>query len=83
MACASVSDTRFAANGSFGRAGPSDSDLFLAQHIPQITIHSITQANLASGTATPFRPEVFYDSYRLICGFIAYLDEEQKLRPRG
>ena len=66
-----------------GRAGPSDSDPFLSRHIPQITIHSITQANLASGTATPFRPEVFYDSYRLICGFIAYLDEEQKLRPRG
>ncbi|HKT50410.1 MAG TPA: M28 family peptidase [Candidatus Angelobacter sp.] len=64
-----------------GRAGPSDSDPFLSRRIPQITIHSISQANLASGMATPFRPEVFYDSYRLICGFIAYLDEEQKLRP--
>lgn len=65
------------------RAGPSDSDLFLARHIPQITIHSITQANLLSGRVTPFRPEVFYDSYRLICGFIAYIDENHKLRPNG
>ena len=65
------------------RAGPSDSDAFLSQHIPQITIHSISQPNLVSGTVTPFRPAAFYDSYRLICGFIAYLDEEQKLKSHG
>jgi hypothetical protein len=66
-----------------GRVGVSDSDPFLSRHIPQITIHSISQANLASDTVTPFRPAAFYDSYRLICGFIAFLDEDQKLRPNA
>ena len=60
-------------------AGRSDSDPFLHRQIPQITIHSLTQANLKAGKATPFEPSSFYDSYRLICGFIAYLDENHKL----
>jgi hypothetical protein len=62
------------------RAGNSDSEPFLARHVPQITIHSLTQANLKSGKATPFEPSSFYDSYRLICGFVAYLDENHKSR---
>jgi hypothetical protein len=61
-------------------AGRSDSDPFLARGIPQITIHSLTQTNLIGGKVTPFEPSSFYDSYRLICGFIAYLDENRKLR---
>ncbi len=61
-------------------AGRSDSEPFLAREIPQITIHSLTQANLKAGKITPFEPSSFYDSYRLICGYIAYLDENYKSR---
>lgn len=65
-----------------GFAGKSDSEPFRSRNIPQITLHSLTQANLA-GKETPFRPAAFYDSYRLICGYIAYLDETQRSRPHS
>jgi Peptidase family M28 len=65
-----------------GGAGKSDSDPFLARKIPQITIHSLTQANLIAGRATAFEPSAFFDSYRLICGFLAYIDENRKSRIR-
>lgn len=64
-------------------AGSTDSEPFLARNIPQITIHSMTQANLTSKEATAFRADAFYDSYRLICGYIAFLDESEKLRPHS
>lgn len=64
-------------------AGKTDSEPFLSRNIPQITIHSITQANLVDGMATPFRPGNYYDSYRLICGYVAYLDETRKPRPHS
>jgi acetylornithine deacetylase/succinyl-diaminopimelate desuccinylase-like protein len=63
-------------------AGPTDSQPFAARNIPQITIHSMTQANLATGKATAFRPGNYYDSYRLLCGYVAYLDTSQKARSR-
>jgi hypothetical protein len=62
-------------------AGKTDSEPFLSLKIPQITIHSMTQANVAEGAATAFRPGNYYDSYRLICGYLAYLDETRKPRP--
>jgi hypothetical protein len=62
-------------------AGKTDSEPFLSRNIPQITIHSMTQANLADGVPTPFRPGNYYDSYKLICGYLAYLDETRKPRP--
>lgn len=60
-------------------AGNTDSDPFAARHIPQITIHSLTQQNV-SGMNTQFRPNNYYDTYRLLCGYLAYLD--QSLKPR-
>src|ERR1700732_5062395 len=60
--------------------GNSDSDPFAARHIPQITIHSLTQQNVATGATTQFRPNNYYDTYRLLCGYLAYLD--QSLKPR-
>ena len=33
-------------------AGTTDSDPFAAHHIPQITIHSLTQQNVATGATT-------------------------------
>jgi hypothetical protein len=61
--------------------GNSDSDPFAARHIPQITIHSLTQQNVFNGENTPFRPGNYYDTYRLLCGYLAYLD--QSLKPRA
>jgi peptidase M28-like protein len=61
-------------------AGKTDSEPFLSLKIPQITIHSMTHANLVEGTATAFRAGNYYDSYRLICGYLAYLDETRKPR---
>jgi hypothetical protein len=63
-------------------AGPTDSQPFASRSIPQITIHSMTQQNLLSGMASAFRPGNYYDSYRLVCGYVAFLDS-QKSRPRG
>jgi Peptidase family M28 len=61
-------------------AGATDSEPFAARHIPRITIHSLTRQNL-EGAATPFRPNNYYDTYRLLCGYLAYLDVT--LKPRS
>lgn len=60
--------------------GATDSDAFAAHHIPQITIHSLTQQNVATGATTQFRPNNYYDTYRLLCGYLAYLDQSRKPR---
>jgi len=62
------------------RLGGTDSDPFAARRIPQITIHSLTQQNVLSGADSQFRPNNYYDTYRLLCGYLAYLD--QSLKPR-
>ncbi len=64
-------------------AGSSDSEPFAARRIPHITIHSLTQANLAEGATTAFRPNNYYDTYRLLCGYLAYLDTILKPRTTG
>ena len=63
--------------------GNTDSDPFAARHIPQITIHSLTQQNITTGTTTQFRPNNYYDTYRLLCGYLAYLDQNLKSRPHS
>jgi peptidase M28-like protein len=63
--------------------GHADSDPFAARHIPQITIHSLTQQNVSSGAGSQFRPGNYYDTYRLLCGYLAYLDETLKSRPHS
>jgi hypothetical protein len=64
-------------------AGATDSDPFAARHVPQITIHSLTQHNVLSGASTQFQPNNYYDTYRLICGYLAYLDGSLKPRPHS
>jgi Peptidase family M28 len=64
-------------------AGVTDSGPFAARHIPQITIHSLTQQNVRSRAGTQFQPNNYYDSYRLICGYLAYLDGNLKPRPHS
>jgi peptidase M28-like protein len=63
--------------------GNTDSDPFAARHIPQITIHSLTQQNVSTGATTQFRPNNYYDTYRLLCGYLAYLDQSLKPRPHS
>jgi Zn-dependent M28 family amino/carboxypeptidase len=60
---------------------PTDGDPFSTRGIPPITIHSLTQQNLIEGATTSFRPDNYYDTYRLLCGYLAYLDEILKPRP--
>jgi hypothetical protein len=64
-------------------AGSTDSDPFATRHIPQITIHSLTQQNVMDGATTQFRPNNYYDTYRLLCGYLAYLDQSLKPRPHS
>jgi hypothetical protein len=61
-------------------AGPADSEPFAFRHVPRITIHSLTRPVL-EGTPAQFRPNNYYDTYRLICGYLAYLDAN--LKPRA
>jgi hypothetical protein len=61
--------------------GNTDSDPFATRHIPQITIHSLTQQIVSTGATTQFRPNNYYDTYRLLCGYLAYLD--QSLKPKA
>ena len=65
------------------RAGASDADAFIRQQIPNITIHSMTEDNLAAGASTPLQPDSYYDTYRLVCGYLAYLDVILKARPHS
>jgi Peptidase family M28 len=62
------------------RASTTDSEAFSFVQVPTITIHSLTEPNLAAGAVTPFRPSNYYDTYRLLCGYLAYLDIT--LKPR-
>jgi Peptidase family M28 len=64
-------------------AGNTDSDSFAALHIPQITIHSLTQQNVNTGATTQFRPNNYYDTYRLLCGYLAYLDQSLRSKPHS
>lgn len=67
------------------RVGSTDSESFDSRHIPRITIHSVTQNTLhvlhsGDDNARALRPDDYYDSYRLIAAYLAYLD--QTLQPR-
>jgi hypothetical protein len=61
-------------------AGNSDSDPFAEHSIPQITLHSITHEHLRKVVVSKFRPGNYYDSYRLLCGYLALLDATLKKR---
>jgi len=61
-------------------AGSSDSDPFAQRNVPQITLHSITQEHLRKEEPSRFRPGNYYDSYRLLCGYLALLDATLKQR---
>jgi hypothetical protein len=41
----------------------------------------LTQQNLSEGATTAFQPNNYYNTYRLVCGYLAYLDTILKPRP--
>jgi Zn-dependent M28 family amino/carboxypeptidase len=67
------------------RMGTTDSESFAITHIPRITIHSVMQDNFSilhtqRDTLKELRPDDYYDTYRLMSGYLVYLD--QLLQPR-
>jgi putative aminopeptidase FrvX len=67
------------------RVGSTDSESFAGKHIPRVTIHSLTQNTFPilhskEDTLKQLHPEEYYDTYRLLSGYLAYLDET--LQPR-
>jgi len=64
------------------QVGSTDSEQFSGRKIPSITIHSLTQKawndqilHTKKDTIDQIRLDDYYDSYRLIAAFAAYLDE--------
>jgi hypothetical protein len=64
------------------KVGSSDEESFIQHKVPTITIHSLTQATLSvlhspqdNYTAVHF--DDYYQSYRLICAYLALLDQEE------
>jgi hypothetical protein len=64
-------------------AGSSDSEPFAARGIPEITVHSLTRQNLLSRTENKLNARNYYNAYRLLCGYVAYLDEKSNEKSRG
>ena len=65
--------------------GSSDSESFVPYGIPRITLHSVTQATLhvlhsPNDRFSAVRMDDYYDSYRLIAAYLAYLDEVLKAK---
>jgi Zn-dependent M28 family amino/carboxypeptidase len=62
------------------QVGLSDSDSFQDKKVPSINIHSVTNITLpilhsAEDQMSAIRITDYYDSYRLIAAYLAYLDE--------
>jgi len=60
--------------------GTTDSESFARYHIPRITLHSVTQETLpilhsASDKIAAIKMDDYYDSYKLIAEYLAYLDD--------
>jgi len=61
------------------QVGRSDSDSFQDRHVPTIMIHSITTQTFPIlhsrlDEMAALRLTDYYDSYRLVAAFLAYLD---------
>jgi hypothetical protein len=59
--------------------GSTDSESFGRYHIPRITLHSVTLESMKllhspNDTLAAIRFDDYYDSYRLIAEYLAYLD---------
>jgi hypothetical protein len=61
------------------RVGRSDSDSFQDRHVPTIMIHSLTNEtwpilHSRRDQMTAIHPAEYYDTYRLLAAYLAYLD---------
>lgn len=61
--------------------GSTDSESFAGKHIPRITIHSLTRDTLhvlhsSADNLQALHSDDYYDTYRLIQAYLAYLDQE-------
>jgi putative aminopeptidase FrvX len=70
------------------RVGSADSESFASKRVPRITIHSLTQATFpilhsSEDTLKQLHPHDYYDTYRLVSGYLAYLDETLQPRKPG
>lgn len=68
------------------KVGTTDSESFAASHIPRITLHSITQQTFRvlhspSDKMAAIKMNDYYDSYKLIAEYLAYLDDVLKPTP--
>jgi Zn-dependent M28 family amino/carboxypeptidase len=64
------------------QVGSTDSEQFAARKIPSITIHSLTQEtwnarilHTSKDKIAAIRPDDYYQTYRLLSAYIAFLDE--------
>ncbi|MGA2000747.1 MAG: M28 family peptidase [Terriglobales bacterium] len=64
------------------QVGSTDSEQFAARKIPSITIHSLTQEtwnarilHTSKDKISAIRPDDYYQTYRLLSAYIAFLDE--------
>jgi Peptidase family M28 len=65
------------------KIGTTDSESFARYHIPRITLHSITQETMRvlhspDDKLAAIKMDDYYDSYKLIAEYLAYLDETLK-----
>ncbi len=63
------------------QVGSTDSEQFRAQQIPAVTIHSLTQETLRvlhspHDTLKEIKLADYYESYRLVAAYLAFLDEQ-------
>jgi Peptidase family M28 len=68
------------------KIGTTDSEAFARYQIPRITLHSITQDTLSilhspSDKLAAIKMNDYYDSYKLIAEYLAYLDDVLKPSP--
>ena len=66
--------------------GTADSESFAPYHIPRVTLHSLTQdtwpiLHSPRDKLAAIRMDDYYDSYRLIAEYLAYLDSVLKPTP--
>jgi hypothetical protein len=69
-------------------AGLADSIPFKFAGMPSITIHSVTPQTMAilhstNDTLAAVNLDQYYDTYRLVAGYLAYLDQTAQPRPAG
>ncbi len=73
---------------NFERIGSTDSEQFAERKIPSITIHSLTQETFnarilhtSKDKLSAIRLDDYYETYRLVAAFLAFLDEVASVTP--